>query len=106
MNRLISAREHVQGMAYTNGTESFWNMLKRECTGTFHHLSKKHLDRYVTEFAGRIMFDQKTQKSRFRWWLQHSWQASQIQRPGFLKQKCNVLKSILMLNSIRNQWIL
>ena len=28
-------------------------MLKRAHKGTFHHLSAKHLDRYVTEFAGK-----------------------------------------------------
>ena len=28
-------------------------MLKRGCHGTFHHVSAKHLQRYVTEFAGR-----------------------------------------------------
>ena len=28
-------------------------MLKRASTGTFHKLSPKHLDRYVTEFCGR-----------------------------------------------------
>ena len=40
-------------MAHTNGVESFWSMLKRGYQGTFHHFSEKHLDRYVTEFAGR-----------------------------------------------------
>ena len=39
--------------ASTNGMESFWSMLKRAHTGTFHKISPKHLDRYVTEFAGR-----------------------------------------------------
>ena len=28
-------------------------MLKRGYQGTFHHFSEKHLDRYVSEFAGR-----------------------------------------------------
>lgn len=28
-------------------------MLKRGYYGTFHHVSAKHLHRYVTEFAGR-----------------------------------------------------
>ena len=28
-------------------------MLKRAHMGTFHKMSPKHLDRYVTEFAGR-----------------------------------------------------
>ncbi len=37
----------------TNGIESFWSMLKRGYHGTYHHMSAKHLDRYVTEFAGR-----------------------------------------------------
>ena len=45
--------EYVRGMAHTNGAESFWSMLKRAHMGTFHKMSPKHLDRYVTEFAGR-----------------------------------------------------
>ena len=28
-------------------------MLKRGYVGTYHHMSVKHLDRYVTEFLGR-----------------------------------------------------
>ena len=48
-----SAGEFVNGMAHTNGIESFWSLLKRGYHGTFHHMSPKHLDRYVTEFAGR-----------------------------------------------------
>ena len=28
-------------------------MLKRGYYGTYHHMSAKHLDRYVNEFAGR-----------------------------------------------------
>ena len=45
--------EYVRGMAHTNGIESFWAMLKRGYQGTYHHMSKKHLGRYVNEFAGR-----------------------------------------------------
>ena len=48
-----SVGEYVRGMAHTNGIESFWAMLKRAHQGTFHHLSAKHLQRYVNEFVGR-----------------------------------------------------
>ena len=48
-----SVAEYVRGKAHTNGMESFWSMLKRAHTGTFHKMSPKHLDRYVQEFAGK-----------------------------------------------------
>ena len=48
-----SVGEYVNGMAHTNGIESFWSMLKRAHKGTFHKISPKHLQRYVDEFAGR-----------------------------------------------------
>ncbi len=41
------------GTAHTNGIESFWAALKRGYHGTFHHISEKHINRYVGEFAGR-----------------------------------------------------
>ena len=48
-----SVSEYVNGMAHTNGMESFWSMFKRGYHGTFHHVSEKHLDRYVSEFSGK-----------------------------------------------------
>ena len=51
-----SVGEYVIGQAHTNGIESFWGMLKRGYYGTFHHVSVKHLHRYVAEFAGRQNF--------------------------------------------------
>ena len=48
-----SVREYVRDQAHTNGIESFWAMLKRGYYGTYHRMSEKHLQRYVTEFAGR-----------------------------------------------------
>ena len=48
-----SAGEYVDGMVHTNGIESFWALLSRGYMGTYHQMSKKHLHRYVNEFAGR-----------------------------------------------------
>ncbi len=48
-----SVGEYVDGMAHTNGIESFWAMLKRGYIGTYHQMSAKHLHRYIAEFAGR-----------------------------------------------------
>ena len=48
-----SVGEYVNDMAHTNGIESLWAMLKLGYMGTYHQMSKKHLHRYVNEFAGR-----------------------------------------------------
>ena len=48
-----SISEYVRNQAHTNGIESFWSMLKRGYHGTYHHISPKHLGRYIEEFAGR-----------------------------------------------------
>ena len=48
------AGEYVRGMAHTNGIESFWALLERGYDGIYHHISAKHLHRYVNEFAGRL----------------------------------------------------
>ena len=48
-----SVSEYVRDQAHTNGLESFWATLKRGYHGTYHHMSPKHLERYVNEFAGR-----------------------------------------------------
>ncbi len=47
-----SVGEYVRGQAHTNGVESFWSVLKRAYHGVYHQLSRKHLQRYVSQLAG------------------------------------------------------
>ena len=46
--------QYVDGDIHTNGMESFWAVVKRGYRGVYHHVSQKHLQRYVNEFAGRL----------------------------------------------------
>jgi transposase-like protein len=49
-----SRHEYVDGNAHTNSIESVWALLKRGMYGTYHNVSKKHLQRYVDEFCFRL----------------------------------------------------
>ncbi len=49
-----SAKEYVRGDVHTNSIESVWAVLKRSVHGTWHHVSTKHLHRYVNEAAMRL----------------------------------------------------
>jgi transposase-like protein len=49
-----SAGEFIRGDVTTNGIESVFAVLKRGLIGVYHHASKKHLGRYVDEFAFRL----------------------------------------------------
>lgn len=49
-----SAGEYVCGNVTTNGIESVFAVMKRGITGVYHHASRKHLCRYVDEFAFRL----------------------------------------------------
>ncbi len=48
-----SQGEFARGEFNTNTVESFFATLKRGVNGTFHHVSKEHLPKYVDEFAFR-----------------------------------------------------
>ncbi len=49
-----SAKEFVKDMASTNGVESMWALLKRSVNGTYHHINKKYINRYINEFTFRL----------------------------------------------------
>jgi transposase-like protein len=48
------AGEYVRDGISTNSIEAVWAVLKRGIYGTFHHVSPKHLGRYVDEFTFRL----------------------------------------------------
>ncbi|MBI5034517.1 MAG: IS1595 family transposase [Chloroflexi bacterium] len=45
--------EYVRGTAHINTAEGHFSQLKRSIDGTHHHVSAKHLDRYLAEFDYR-----------------------------------------------------
>jgi hypothetical protein len=49
---------------HTNFAESYHSLLKRGLIGAFHHVSAKHLHRYVNEFSFRWNSWQKTDGER------------------------------------------
>ena len=49
-----SSEEWVVGEVHTNGIEGVWSLFKRSIVGTFHKMSRKHLDRYLEELEWRF----------------------------------------------------
>jgi len=48
-----SIKEYVRGDVHTNTIEGYFGIKKRGITGTYHHVSAKHLKRYLAEFDFR-----------------------------------------------------
>jgi hypothetical protein len=44
-----SAKKWVRGIVHTSAIGGYWGLLKRVIIGSFHHVSIKHLDRYLAE---------------------------------------------------------
>ncbi len=44
-----SKKEYVRGIIHTNFAESYHSLLKRSIFGAYHHISAKHLPRYLRE---------------------------------------------------------
>jgi len=49
-----SADEWVKGNVHTNSVENIWSLLKRSIMGSYHQVSKKHLDAYLDELEWRF----------------------------------------------------
>jgi transposase-like protein len=58
------AREWVRGDVSTNQAEAYFSQLKRSLDGTFHHVSREHLQRYVDEFDFRYTTRRSTDTER------------------------------------------
>lgn len=48
-----SKRQYVDGDIHTNTAESYFSLVKRGVKGVYHHISKKHLRKYLNEFEFR-----------------------------------------------------
>jgi len=59
-----SANEWVHGDVHTNSVENIWSLLKRSIVGSYHKVSKKHLDAYLDELEWR--FNNRNNEYLFR----------------------------------------
>jgi len=60
-----SANQYVDGAVHTNNIENFWSLLKRGIDGIYHHVSDKHLARYINEYTFRYNNRKMTDGSKF-----------------------------------------
>ncbi|MBC3758126.1 IS1595 family transposase [Hyunsoonleella sp. SJ7] len=60
-----SASQYVDGVVHTNSIENFWSHLKRGIDGIYHHVSKKHLDKYINEYTFRFNNRNLSEGSKF-----------------------------------------
>jgi transposase-like protein len=51
-----SIGEYVRGDVHTNSIENYFSILKRGINGVYHHVSEKHLKRYLAEFDFRYNY--------------------------------------------------
>lgn len=56
---------YVNGIVHTNTIEGFWSLFKRGVIGIYHFISRKHIDRYLNEFAYRYNTRKLSESARF-----------------------------------------
>jgi transposase-like protein len=49
-----SENEWVRGRIHTNSIENAWSLFKRSIVGSYHQISRKHMDAYLDEFEWRF----------------------------------------------------
>ena len=60
-----SLKEYAKDDVHVNAAEGYFSILKRGIHGTFHHVGKQHLERYLKEFDFRWNTRQISDKERF-----------------------------------------
>lgn len=58
-----SSGQYAIGDIHTNTIEGFWALLKRGIMGQYHHVSNKHLNKYVDEFC--FKYNQRKNENAF-----------------------------------------
>lgn len=58
--------EYVRGDVSTNHAENYFSQLKRSIDGTHHHVSREHLNRYLSEFDFRYSTCKETDAERMQ----------------------------------------
>ena len=64
--------QYVNGRIHTNTIEGFWSILKRGIVAIYHFTSRKHIQKYVDEFAFRHNTRKHTEMERFNFLLQNT----------------------------------
>ncbi len=62
----------VDGEVHTNTIENFWSVLKRGLYGVYHHVSDKHISRYLDEYAARFNTRGTSEHKKFQDFLAQS----------------------------------
>jgi transposase-like protein len=57
--------EYVKGIYHTNTIEGYWGLMRRGVIGTYHHLSRQHIWRYLAEFEFRYNTRKSKEIERF-----------------------------------------
>ena len=61
-----SRKEYVRGDVHVNTAEGYFSILKRGINGTYHHVSREHLQRYLDEFSFRYSTRKLTDSARLQ----------------------------------------
>ena len=70
-----SKKEYVNSAdssIHTNTIEGSWKILKNSLNGTYNHVSKKHLQKYVDEFVYKFNLREISDGDKFRYFLTNS----------------------------------